>query len=71
MDKLTAVILCVAILATSAIAVIAMWKLTGDNSAGKEVAIFTVGAIFSAISGGGAGAAIGYHYRKKEDTDVE
>lgn len=59
MDKLTAIILCVAIVCTTGIALLAMKLLTGANPAGKEVAIFTVGAIFSAISGGGVGYAIG------------
>lgn len=67
MDKLTAIILCVAIICATVIALIAMKLLTGSNPAGKEVAIFTVGAIFSAISGGGVGYAVGSSTNKGED----
>jgi len=59
MDKITACLAGLAIVCATAITVLAMLKLTGENSAGKEVAILAITAMFSAISGGGVGYLAG------------
>lgn len=59
MDKLTAQIVALAIICGTGIAIIAMFTLTTTSAPAKEVAILTITAIFSAISGGGVGMIIG------------
>ncbi len=70
MDKLTAQIVALAIICGTGIAIIAMMTLTSNNAPAKEVAILTVTAIFSAISGGGVGVAIGTKMKGGKDEKV-
>lgn len=62
MDKTTAILAGLAIVCSTIISLACLWKLTGANPAGKEVAILAITAMFSAISGGG----VGYMMGKKE-----
>ena len=71
MDKITAQIVALAIICGTGIALIAMLTLTADNAPAKEVAILTVTAIFSAISGGGVGVAIGTKLKGGSDEPQE
>lgn len=59
MNKLTAQIVALAIICGTGIAIIAMFTIQTADAPAKEVAILTITAIFSAISGGGIGIAIG------------
>lgn len=59
MDKMTAYLAGLAIVCATTITGLAMFKLTGQNSAAKEVAILAITAMFSAISGGGVGYLAG------------
>jgi len=58
-DKLTAQIVALAIICGTGIALVAMFQLTTASAPAKEVAILAITAIFSAISGGGIGIAVG------------
>jgi len=57
MLKESIVIVIVAIVCSTVIALYALFELTNDSA--KEVVMLTVTAIFSAISGGGIGYTVG------------
>lgn len=65
MDKTTAYLAGLAIICATMITAMAIFKLTGQNPAAKEIAILAITAMFSAISGGGVGYMIG----KKAETE--
>ena len=57
MDKLTATLVSLAIVCATGIAILGIFY--PPNPSSKEIAILAITAIFSAISGGGVGYAIG------------
>ena len=71
MDKLTAQIVALAIICGTGIAIIAMFTMQTANAPAKEVAILTITAIFSAISGGGIGVAIGSKMKGGDEYETE
>jgi len=71
MDKLTAQIVALAIICGTGIAIISMFTMQTVNAPAKEVAILAITAIFSAISGGGIGVAIGSKMKGGDDETEE
>jgi len=57
MDKLTANLVALAIACATGIAILGIFH--PPNAGSKEIAILAITAIFSAISGGGVGYALG------------